>query len=148
MAATILSAPRSFIGPNLDRPHRFRDGALAARPAGRAAASSTSPATATNNAGRSITEARDQAVAAGVTINGLAIINDKPNLGYSAHTQPPGGLPLYRRDVIGGPNAFLGGPGFQYLRRCDGEQAREGDRRGPRGRREPVFLAPLRAGAL
>ena len=41
-------------------------------------------------------------------INGLAIINDKPNLGYSAHTQPPGGLPNhYRQNVIGGPNAFL-----------------------------------------
>ncbi|MBV9374867.1 MAG: DUF1194 domain-containing protein, partial [Alphaproteobacteria bacterium] len=26
----------------------------------------------------------------------------------SAHTQPPGGLPLYyRQNVIGGPNAFL-----------------------------------------
>ena len=45
---------------------------------------------------------------AGVTINGLAIVNDRPNLGYSAHTQPPGGLPLYyRQNVIGGPNAFL-----------------------------------------
>src|SRR5260370_1037035 len=62
----------------------------------------------TNNSGRPVTEARDQAIAGGVTINGLAIINDKPNLGYSAHTQPPGGLPLYyRQNVIGGPNAFL-----------------------------------------
>jgi hypothetical protein len=62
----------------------------------------------TNNSGRAVTEARDQAIASGVTINGLAIINDRPNLGYSAHTQPPGGLPLYyRQNVIGGPNAFL-----------------------------------------
>jgi hypothetical protein len=62
----------------------------------------------TNNSGRPVTEARDQAIAQGVTINGLAIINDKPNLGYSAHTQPPGGLPLYyRQNVIGGSNAFL-----------------------------------------
>ena len=62
----------------------------------------------TNNSGRAVTEARDQAVSQGVTINGLAIINDKPNLGYSAHTQPPGGLPLYyRQNVIGGANAFL-----------------------------------------
>jgi len=53
-------------------------------------------------------EARDQAISQGVTINGLAIINDKPNLGYSAHTQPPGGLPLYyRQNVIGGSNSFL-----------------------------------------
>src|SRR5439155_23028076 len=62
----------------------------------------------TNNSGRSVAEARDQALASGVTINGLAIINDRPNLGYSAHTQPPGGLPLYyRQNVIGGANAFL-----------------------------------------
>ena len=51
----------------------------------------------TSNSGRPIAEARDQAVAAGVTINGLAIINNKPNLGYSAHTNPPGGLPDYYR---------------------------------------------------
>ena len=62
----------------------------------------------TNNSGRAVTEARDQAIASGATINGLAIVNDRPNLGYSAHTQPPGGLPLYyRQNVIGGPNAFL-----------------------------------------
>jgi Protein of unknown function (DUF1194) len=62
----------------------------------------------TNNSGRPVTDARDQALAQGVMINGLAIINDKPNLGYSAHTQPPGGLPLYyRQNVIGGPNSFL-----------------------------------------
>src|SRR5207237_8397592 len=55
-----------------------------------------------------VTEARDQAISQGVTINGLAIINDKPNLGYSAHTQPPGGLPLYyQQNVIGGPNVFM-----------------------------------------
>ena len=51
----------------------------------------------TSNSGRLIAEARDQAVAAGITINGLAIINNKPNLGYSAHTHPPGGLPKYYR---------------------------------------------------
>jgi Protein of unknown function (DUF1194) len=62
----------------------------------------------TSNSGRPITEARDQAIAAGVTINGLAIINDQPNMGYSAHTHPPGGLPnYYRQNVIGGPNSFL-----------------------------------------
>ena len=62
----------------------------------------------TNNSGRPVTDARDQAIASGVTINGLAIVNDRPNLGYSAHTQPPGGLPLYySQNVIGGPNAFL-----------------------------------------
>jgi Protein of unknown function (DUF1194) len=62
----------------------------------------------TSNAGRPIQEARDEATAAGVTINGLALINDAPDLGYSAHTHPPGGLPnYYRQKVIGGPDAFL-----------------------------------------
>src|SRR5262249_40111147 len=32
----------------------------------------------TNNAGRDVTEARDDALKAGITINGLAIINDHP----------------------------------------------------------------------
>ena len=44
----------------------------------------------------------------GLTINGLAIINDSPNLGYSGHSHPPGGLEnYYRQNVIGGPNAFV-----------------------------------------
>lgn len=61
-----------------------------------------------NNAGRPVTTARDEAVAQGITINGLAIINLHPNPGYFAHTQPPGGLPLYyQQNVIGGPAAFL-----------------------------------------
>ena len=109
MAATILAQPRSFVGRTsisggidfamerfaASKPHANRriidisgDG--------------------TNNSGRPVTEARDQAVAAGVTINGLAIINDRPNPGYAFHTQPPGGLPeWYRQNVIGGPGAFL-----------------------------------------
>ena len=53
-------------------------------------------------------ERRPTALAEGVTINGLAIVNDKPNPGYAFHTQPPGGLPeWYRQNVIGGPGAFL-----------------------------------------
>ncbi len=62
----------------------------------------------TNNAGRPVTAARDEAVGMGITINGLAIINLHPNPGYFAHTQPPGGLPLYyQQNVIGGPASFL-----------------------------------------
>jgi len=62
----------------------------------------------TNNSGRPVTSARDEAVANGVIINGLAIINLNVNFGYFAHTQPPGGLPnYYRENVIGGPGAFL-----------------------------------------
>jgi hypothetical protein len=62
----------------------------------------------TNNGGRPVTEARDEAIAAGVTINGLAIINQHPNVGYLSHTQPPEGLgEYYRRNVTGGPGSFV-----------------------------------------
>jgi Protein of unknown function (DUF1194) len=57
-----------------------------------------------NNAGRSVTSARDEAIAKGVTINGLAILNDD----MKEHTHPPGGLEdYYRRNVIGGAGAFV-----------------------------------------
>jgi hypothetical protein len=63
----------------------------------------------TNNAGRSLDDARTEALATGVTINGLAIINESANIfGYSGHTQPPGGLPhWYHDNVTGGPGSFL-----------------------------------------
>ena len=65
-----------------------------------------------NNSGRLVTEARDEAVAKGITINGLAIINEKtggePGNFLYMHTHPPGGLPnYYRENVIGGPGAFV-----------------------------------------
>ena len=65
-----------------------------------------------NNSGRLVTEARDEAVAKGITINGVAIINEKtsgePESFRYLHTHPPGGLPNYYRDnVIGGPGAFV-----------------------------------------
>ena len=62
----------------------------------------------TNNAGREVTAARDEAVAAGVIINGLTIINDHPVSWTYAHVQPPGGLTKYYRDnVTGGPGSFV-----------------------------------------
>ena len=64
----------------------------------------------TNNAGRPLEEARAAALAAGVTINGLAIINETAGMygGFSGHTQPPGGLPnWYHDNVTGGPGSFL-----------------------------------------
>jgi hypothetical protein len=64
----------------------------------------------TNNAGRPLEEARSAALARGVTINGLAIINEGAAMfgGFSGHTQPPGGLPhWYRDNVTGGPGSFL-----------------------------------------
>jgi hypothetical protein len=62
----------------------------------------------TNNAGRDVSAARDEAIRAGITVNGLAIINDHPVSWTFAHVQPPGGLPLYYRDyVTGGPGSFV-----------------------------------------
>ena len=62
----------------------------------------------TNNSGRDVNAARDDAVRAGVTINGLAIINEHPVSYTFAHVQPPGGLTeWYRQNVIGGPGSFV-----------------------------------------
>lgn len=62
----------------------------------------------TNNAGREVTEARDAALQAGITINGLTIINDHPVSWTFAHVQPPGGLPkYYQENVTGGPGSFV-----------------------------------------
>jgi Protein of unknown function (DUF1194) len=60
-----------------------------------------------NNAGRDADKARDDAIAAGITINGLAIRNDNPAQGFG-HVQPPGGLLGYfRENVAGGPENFV-----------------------------------------
>jgi hypothetical protein len=61
----------------------------------------------TSNAGAPVTLARDRALAAGITINGLAIINDHPVSYTFAHVQPAGGLTQWYRDnVTGGPGSF------------------------------------------
>ena len=62
----------------------------------------------TNTNGKLPTTARDQAVAAGVTINAVVILSPEPMPWNPYHTHPPGGLPKYFEDnVIGGLGAFL-----------------------------------------
>lgn len=62
----------------------------------------------TNNAGREVGAARDDAVAKGILVNGLVILSDNQLLFNAEHTNPPGGLEKYYRDnVIGGPGAFV-----------------------------------------
>src|SRR5262249_58349890 len=62
----------------------------------------------TNNAGREVKLARDEALAKGVTINGLVILSDRQVPWNAEHTNPPGGLELYyRENVVGGPGAFV-----------------------------------------
>ena len=62
----------------------------------------------TNNAGRDVTQARDEALALGITINGLVILSERPLAWNPEHTNPPGGLANYYRDnVTGGPGSFV-----------------------------------------
>jgi len=109
MAATILSAPRSFVGrTSISAAIDFAIERMATAPVHADKRIIDISGDGTSNSGRGVTEARDDAVAKGVTINGLAIINTGANPGYAFHTNPPGGLPKYFEDnVIGGPGAFL-----------------------------------------
>jgi hypothetical protein len=62
----------------------------------------------TNNSGRDVALARDEALSKGVTINGLVILSDSPLPWNPEHTNPPGGLDgYYRNNVIGGGGAFV-----------------------------------------
>jgi uncharacterized protein DUF1194 len=109
----LLAAPRSFagrtaIGDGID----FAVSQLAASGITAARRVIDVSGDGTNNSGRPVTAARDDATAKGITINGLAIINEKTGgiqgTFLFGHTHPPGGLPNYYRDnVIGGPGAFV-----------------------------------------
>jgi Protein of unknown function (DUF1194) len=62
----------------------------------------------TNNSGRDVVDARDEALAKGVTINGLVILSERPMSWNADHTNPPGGLDTYyRNNVTGGPGSFV-----------------------------------------
>lgn len=57
-----------------------------------------------NNDGRPAHLARNEAVARGIVINGLPIINDRPTFGFP----PDANLDIYyETDVIGGPGSFM-----------------------------------------
>jgi len=58
-----------------------------------------------NNNGRSVVLARDEAVARGIVINGLPIVNERPTMWGG---MPERGLDgYYERNVIGGPGSFI-----------------------------------------
>ena len=109
IASTIMAAPRSFIGRTaIGAAIDFAVQRLQAAPAEAERRVIDVSGDGTNNSGRPVVEARDEAVAAGITINGLAIVNNRSSPGYAFHTQPPGGLPkYYRENVTGGPDSFL-----------------------------------------
>jgi hypothetical protein len=109
MANILLTAPRSFVGftsisaaIDFSMQHFAKSGVESDRRIIDISGDGT------NNGGRMVNDARDEAVAAGVTINGLAILNLRPQFGNYAHTQPPEGLgEYYRRNVTGGPGSFV-----------------------------------------
>jgi hypothetical protein len=63
----------------------------------------------TNNSGRDVTAARDEALVKGTTtINGLVILSEVPSAYNPEHTHPPGGLDnYYRQNVVGGTDSFV-----------------------------------------
>jgi hypothetical protein len=62
----------------------------------------------TNNAGREVRLARDEALAKGIVINGLVILSERQMPWNAEHTNPPGGLEnYYRENVMGGPGSFV-----------------------------------------
>lgn len=109
MTAAIEAAPRSFwgrtsISAGIDRAMQL----LAEAPVEATRRVIDVAGDGTNNSGRDVEAARDDAVAAGVVINGLAIINDHPVSYTFAHVQPAGGLAeWYRHNVTGGPGSFV-----------------------------------------
>ncbi len=105
----LLEAPRSFADrTSISGAIEFAMGRLARAPYESARRTIDISGDGTNNAGRDVALARDEALAKGVTINGLVILSDTPLAWNPDHTNPPGGLEnYYRNNVIGGPGAFV-----------------------------------------
>ncbi|HML08606.1 MAG TPA: DUF1194 domain-containing protein [Xanthobacteraceae bacterium] len=105
----LLEMPRSFADrTSISGAIEFAMGQLAHAPCESARRTIDVSGDGTNNAGRDVTSARDEALAEGVTINGLVILSATPLPWNPDHTNPPGGLDnYYRNNVIGGPGAFV-----------------------------------------
>ncbi|MDQ2081415.1 DUF1194 domain-containing protein [Xanthobacteraceae bacterium Astr-EGSB] len=108
-AAHLVEAPRAFadrtsISGGID----FAMGQFARAPFTSSRRTIDVSGDGTNNSGRDVNQARDEALAQGVTINGLAILSERPLSWNAEHTNPPGGLENYfHNNVIGGPGAFV-----------------------------------------
>src|SRR5579864_4253941 len=105
----LLEAPRSFADrTSISGGIEFAMAQLATAPYESARRTIDVSGDGTNNAGRDVAMLRDEAVAKGITINGLPILSANPMLWNPDHTNPPGGLAnYYRGNVIGGPTAFV-----------------------------------------
>jgi hypothetical protein len=105
----LLEAPRSFADrTSISSAIDFSMGQFAKAPFDSERRTIDISGDGTNNAGRDVTAARDEALAQGVTINGLVILSETPLAWNPDHTNPVGGLDKYYRDhVIGGTGAFV-----------------------------------------
>ena len=105
----LLEAPRSFADrTSISGAIEFAMGQLDKAPYEAARRTIDVSGDGTNNAGRDVAMVRDEAVAKGITINGLVILSDNPMSWNPDHTNPPGGLAnYYRNNVVGGPSAFV-----------------------------------------
>ncbi len=105
----LLEAPRSFADrTSISSAIEFATGQLDRAPYESARRTVDVSGDGTNNAGRDVALQRDDAVAKGITINGLVILSDNPMSWNPDHTNPPGGLAnYYKTNVVGGPNAFV-----------------------------------------
>jgi len=105
----LAEAPRSFADrTSISGAIEFATAQLARAPFGAPRRVIDISGDGTNNAGPDVPPMRDEAVAKGITVNGLAILSESPLAWNPEHTNPPGGLDNYYRDnVIGGPNAFV-----------------------------------------
>jgi hypothetical protein len=105
----LIEAPRSFADrTSISGAIEFAMGQLDRAPYESARRTIDVSGDGTNNAGRDVALQRDDAVAKGVTINGLVILSENPMSWNPDHTNPPGGLAnYYRTNVMGGPNAFV-----------------------------------------
>jgi hypothetical protein len=105
----VLEAPRSFADrTSISGAIEFAMGQFARAPFESARRTIDVSGDGTNNSGPDVTQVRDEAIAQGVTINGLVILSETPLAWNPDHTNPPGGLEnYYRNNVIGGPGAFV-----------------------------------------
>src|ERR1700692_3702990 len=105
----LLEAPRSFADrTSISGAIEFAMGQFDKAPYEAARRTIAVSGDGTNNAGRDVAVLRDEAVAKGITINGLVILSDNPMSWNPDHTNPPGGLAnYYRSNVVGGPSAFV-----------------------------------------
>ncbi len=105
----LIESPRSFAGrTSISGGIEFALARLAAAPFNCVRRTIDVSGDGTNNDGRAVAELRDQAIAKGVTINGLVILSENPMPWNPEHTNPPGGLEnYYRNNVVGGPGAFV-----------------------------------------